>query len=1125
METPIDASKAITSKKRNRSKWDNNCRISSERSSNTLCESTLSQVSQIEIGQFCPKNLFYIFIVNESDDKSASLLSNLIDINKRYEELSSITFISRDDVLDFGRTSTDCIYPNHLKPLLLSVIENTHSAPGEITINDESQILKLKLIQVMYSQYVVKVKEDDKRRSLESFLNVLTKECKKKQKKDETFSKEEDKNKYQGKDENKRKLGKSFNDGSKNEKIDYTPIPLTNDGVSYEENIFDYVWFYCFHGFYNADIIQNLLEQVGVPVSGIIKFIDQKEANDPSGVGLFWNKIEQIFFGNTTPYKYLQNTILLQFCVSEFSDSLVVLEEFVTMLRKVLNVKLTHLNYIQHLKVHKMQHSYRVIQIDCLKKYNRYLRNIPSECINPQLVLSGLLDEVGFSMESDVSEKSSLSSILFSKHLKPSKSSHCMELMRETNAMASKQKSRTQVNLMVANDDKHSFLVHDDNILVKVLKSYKYTGAKSANDTLNLMNRIPIFSGLNYLNNILDIAHKHDVNPSANQTARSDLVDNLMYVFLFSKLINNMSRSDLKSVQVPLSNLWTFDLYQYWKEVELKFHNEIEGHSDENVYDTSIVHFRWKENLSKEVLIQKVFAASDKFLYAHKQYSPESDNYLVAFSDKLDDFGINIKIVDVLVRTPVCIRDFCRYLVVDESRWLKNNRIHMNEHTFKPAFQENCPGVRKVKTQLNVFEEYFYLLDENVNEDSMNDLQTDSSPPCRPYNQKAELSFSNILSNLEKCSADMNLMEETETSYGDEDMLAYDLGSNIFKVVGKVTTFHSHDSVKVTIDNTKFLQAPDQCTFTVDSAESTLILHTSEFLLSQPFLGTIILNDNTRISFSVPEKPQIECTEGRNTLTENPVDVGDGESEIGNIVYDNDTSPVGNEAASGEQFVHYVDADFITMLLEGKPLEALSAKEETADLLESVIKATENNGVIYKVNKQSSYLKRRNANLKLPLEDALRNIVSPGAFNSRGQKAVFASPCRSNQDPNFEIKTSIDFRICLPNGLYIRPHLSVIDKKNIMIKQEYAAQKPNVLAIQQEEFRLFSNQGLVLIKKVDGTMSILKANGDMFHFEKLNGGIEEKSKVNACNCPTSADYRNKLNKMLKHDSNSPSRRK
>ncbi|KAH1016983.1 hypothetical protein HUJ05_007721, partial [Dendroctonus ponderosae] len=71
-------------------------------------------------------------------------------------------------------------------------------------------------------------------------------------------------------------------------------------------------------------------------------------------------------------------------------------------------------------------------------------------------------------------------------------------------------------------------------------------------------------------------------------------------------------------------------------------------------------------------------------------------------------------------------------------------------------------------------------------------------------------------------------------------------------------------------------------------------------------------------------------------------------------------------------------------------------------------------------------------------------------------------------------------------------HSFLVHDDNIL--QEYAAQKPNVLAIQQEEFRLFSNQGLVLIKKVDGTMSILKANGDMFHFEKLNGGIEEKSK-------------------------------
>lgn len=1032
METPIDASK---SKKRNRSKWDNNCRLSLERSSNTLYESTLSQISQIKIGQFCPKNVFYIFLVNASDDKSASALSNLIEINKRYEEESSITFVSREEVMAFGRTGTDFIYPNHLKPLLLSLIENTPNSPGEITVNLESQLFKLKLIQVMYCQYVDKVKENNKQRSLESLLNVLTKECKRKQKNDEAFAKEDDKNKNQGKDDSKKKPGKGVNDVNQNENFDYTGVPLKNDGISYERNIFDYVAFYCFHGFYDADILQSLLEQVGIPVAGIINFIEQNDQSESSDLGSFWRQIEQMFWGNTTPYKYLENTILLQFHTGELSGSLAVLDEFVTMLRKVLNLKLSHLSYIERLKVHKMQHSYEVMQINCLKKYQKYLGNVPTECTNPPLVLRGLLDEVCLAMESNVSNESSLGDI------------------------KAKQKSLTK-----GNNAKHSFLVHDDNTLAKELKSYKSTGV-SANDTLTLMARCPVLSDLDHSSNVSDLTHAHDVNPSSRQKPRD--VDSLMYMFLFSKMIIEMKIPDLEPpVQGHPTNLCTFDLYEYWKHLLQKFHQGASPYED-NPYDTSIVHFQWKESLSKEVLIQKVFVASQKFLYIHKKYSPEHDNYLVVFSDKLDEFGTNLKIIDVPVRTPICIRDFCRYLA-GKSSWKENHKIHTQ---FKASFP---------KAQ-HVFGDYSYLCED-----------FDS-----PELQHPEISFANILNNLEKCAAE-NLIDEPQTGDGDEHMLAYDFGGGIFKVAGQVTTFHSHDSVKVTVDNTKFLQAPDQCTFRVSCAESSLILHTSEALSSQPFLGTVILKDDTRISFSLPEEPQTEC----------PVDVThpDVENEIENIICDN--------VASGEQFVHCVDASFITRLLEGQTLDE-SANEVTADLLESVANARENNGMIYKVNTQLSYLKRLNSSVKLPLGEALRNVVS-SAFDLP-QKAATEAP-RSHAISWLDIKPRIDFRVCLPNGLYIRPYLSVVDKKNVMIKQEYAVQRP----IAQEEFRLFSDQGLVVIKKVDGTVRILKANGDMFDFEKLHG-LEETGKI-ACHCPTIDDYRNKLNKLLKDDSGPSSRK-
>lgn len=1102
------------------------------KSSKTSCESISARVFQTELARFCPRKLFYIFLVVEEDERSALLLDDLVNISKNYEEVSSLTFITRDDALTLLDATEDLVFPNQLKPLLLNVIDSIREQAKEtMALCCEAQLLKLKLIQVMYQKYVNEVKKNEKSKALETLLNNLSKECKRMTKKAEvTKEEQDDKTKSPGKEGLKAKKDeKTLNLKGKDEDNEYTsilPILIEKDGISFEENIFDYIWFYCIKGYYNAEIIQMLIDQANVPVCAVVKISDNidDKLNQSELLESFWKQIKQYFFGNTTLYNSFESTIIMQFKPTKAYNKerqTSTLEEYVFMLRRIVNIKLTYLKYLRHLKIIKIQHSYAVMPLECLKQYNKCLRYMPSECINPQCILDAILREVSFNLESkNISNTSSITSLSSSRS---SKSLHCVDPLYEFYAFASNVK-RSRPSISNLKTDINSFLVHHNNILTRTVKSYKYVGSKIAEITYNFLKRLPVFCGLdNFEATTEDISHLHDIDPSMESQLTSDsLLDHFMHIFLFNKFSNKMEPPSAIPGYELLKNLIIFDIAQFWDEIQTKFGDESIGWNG-NLYDTSMIHFCWKQDLSRNLLLQEIHIASHEFLYVDRKYSPETDEFLIVFSDKLDDFGINTKIFNVVIRTPICLRDFCRYTLVADAKWLQENKTEIHEATFKVVSDETCPGPQKVNSQLKMFEEYSYLLDETIKEEIQENIDEDFEHKvmtnANAEEQIQKINFLSICKDLENYPSGFNTIEECGEMDNMENkpLLAYDFGTNVFKVSGNVTTFCSHDNVKVTVDNTGFLQYPEKCSFNVFSEGNILTLYSNKSFLTEPYIVTLHLKDDSRISFiTINKKIELKISDNEN------------EEETNNVVYEpleitrEDEIVVADQESNKkvEQFVHCVDEEFIKGVLDGKSVKHLSINDNYEDLENALMKAKENNATIYKVNTTSNYLKRLNTNLKVPVENALRNIIH---FDTKEPKTYETytkrfGPYRDNKS-DLEIKCPVDFRICLPNGLFIRTHSCVVDTNNLMIKQEYVEDKPDVSTVQHEEFRLFSNQGLVLIKKIDGTITILKANGDIINFEKPTDGSNEKNTMHSCRCSTLDDYRNKLNKLLKDQDN------
>ncbi|XP_050310117.1 uncharacterized protein LOC126746064 [Anthonomus grandis grandis] len=1134
MDPASKTSKILRTKKANRgSKSDSTL----EKTSKTSCESTLGRLAQIDLAKFCPKKIFFIFFVVEENDVTANLLKELTEANKIFEELSSLKLISRDEI--FHLLDDQGLFPNTLKSLLDNVVENVELSEQNISTSLEVQLLKLKLIQVMYEQYVNEVKRNEKERNLENTLNILSKECKKKQKKEDSPTKLEtdDKNKNVPKEDSKKKVkNDKTKENATDEELDYTSIPLQNDGISYEENIFDHIGFYCLTGFYNPSLITELIDLVKVPVFGIVKFSSNHELPAET-LQFFWNQIKQMFYYNTSLYKLLESTILMEFKSANKDNIIQTLEKFVFTLRKVVNVLLNYHNYLRNLQINKSKNEYVPTPLPCMYQYEKSMRHIPPECVNAVLILDSVLNEVMNNLEPSCLTTTPSQSLLTKIS---SKSIRCSDPMYDLNAFSIERRSQGSISTVAkpVND----FLVNAEDVLTKILKSYKNIGPKIADIIENLLKLLPVLQGLNDYGPQVDVLHLHDLNPahSDNFYQKDESLNNFLYTFLFNKFSHQIKLPNRYPEYQLMQNITAFDINKFFKSCQIETQNEPID-SEDNLYDVSVVHFRWKNKLGRKQLLQEIYKANDAYMYVDRKYSPETDNFLVVFSDKLDEFGTNTKYFNITIRTPICLRDFCRYILIDDASWLKNNLIKIDETTYKPVIDEACLGAQKIKTHLKIFHEYAFLLDENIAEDiDQHIIQVEGEEISLPTTLPDVKSpnFVDIIKDLQNIPSKNSIREECEQSNNSEKLLAYDLGSNIFRLSGKIIRFSSHDCASLTIDNTGFLQLPVKCKFNVSSDDNVLTVFSNESLAlsSEPYITSLRLNDDTRLSFIIKKVIPANLLEKHESTTksstkeqieEADIFITTAQSQDDSLNRTNEPEVHDDEIKLPEDpdnklpLVYCVDEDYIENLLEGKNLDEISTNENYEELIEALVNATEESDEVYKVSQKSNYLKRRNKVLKVPIETAFKNILSFNKIINSELKPYkmytkrFETPYKTED----KLDRPVDFRVCLPNGLYIRSHSCAVGKQVLMIKQEYSDKKPDIAEVQHEEFRLFSNQGLILIKKINGSITIYKANGDILDFKKTTDASTEVDSTRKCHCSTIDDYRNKLIRLLKDQEN------
>lgn len=1056
-----------------------------QRDVNNLCD--------LDLGKYCPLKLFNVLFVNATDEYSNKIISKIIDVSREYEDISYLTFITYDEVINLVKNCDDAVLPPLLKSILKDVsktVKDNFQEGAHLPAPILARLMKIKLIEVMYAQYANAVIKMQKRRKLVTDLKALTVESSKA------------KGKFPKVVESKPHL--SSKKVESQVITDYTSIPIEmQDDIIFDDDIHHHIYFYIFHGFYDMELLRELIVNNNVNIQSILKVSSQspdKMIDRVSNVfSDYWYQVYKYFDGPTRR-TFLENTFLMTYTPAG-NDIQDIFEELLYVIRSISDIKLHHLNYIRHMELFRSTEIYSYFPLECFTVYNNFLHKFPMELISVPVLLDTLLKQVSVGVDE---------TFIFSQ--KTSQHSHLdvndTEKYRCTNPCSieaffkHKVKSRTECSSLWK--PPVSFLTHENDELTIVLNSYKKYGSLVYDITTRMLKNVCLVKDLNEFEaNCTEVIHKHDIDPSTKTIVRDkDIVLHFLYLYLFSwfdhkHILPKVIETDLTK------NLETYNKLEFVKRSQTRIlENDrtdeeiIEG----NLYNTSSTEYFWKEKLGTTVLLQEMFKAQKEYSFWDKKFSPETDTMLVQFSNRLDEFGVNTIVYDQSVLTPVCLRDFCKYVTVEKAEWLEKNKPP--KYVRKCIVREECQGARKIIDQ-KLFPEYHYLIETNQ--------QKETQPDQSHFtNAENEISFEQLIEEIKKYPSNYKITKECLKSDKKDKFLVYDFGTKYFQIKGAQTTFHSHDDVRLTIDNTRMLDEYPKCSLNLNCRNNSLVLHSNKFYLTEDYNFHMNLADGTIVSFIFLKRGKSKSLKLKESVV---FETGKAEDE----------TPTESVESTFEHFaetVLFVDQDYFEGNVETSLLnEEYTSSTEIAfksseNMLQRLKEAATTKAPIYKVSKNTTFVKKLRSEFEVPLATIVKRVLHNATSKEEIEpftKMYLPIVHHKNQT---EPKWGLDTRITLPNGLYISFYPSKLKRDQKEVKQEFLCRN---VSTELEEFRLFTRGGYILIKKIDGSITVLKSNGDAMDHEKLDTNSKDvhKFRTKPCHCKNIEDYKKRVSKLLK----------
>ncbi|XP_064210799.1 uncharacterized protein LOC135265334 [Tribolium castaneum] len=957
---------------------------------------TLETLPYVPLHKFCTKKLLEIALVAPLTTNDQKFLDQIIETGKQFEYLSDVHFITYTDVLDLVERLSQKKHTD--LPKLLKQCAEDFVLKQFQEISDLAVMTKLKIIECLYTKYSSEVKKMQRSQELHDELNALLKDCEtKEKKKGKTKGKKGKKDKSTKSNKTKKskssqqetKPGKTKEKKGKKDKStkskktkkspniqqetkperekiveDYTKIVLKDNEVTFDYNVDNHVTYFVLSGFSDPLLFEEL-SKIDVGVSAIIDVSLENSNGTPSD---FMVKLDNLFQTPKTS-QFLENTIRMKYRGDDKEPTKKNLEELLRVVKKINYFKRQHLAFIRSLKLYDFG-SFRHVVLNGTEKYSRIMNYYPPDVVNIALIVAALVQQI------------------------------CNELTPISSTS----------DLLQSPLGEKTYQVHEEDVLKMSLETYKELGRVCYDTTLDYLKLIQPLAPIESMSKGTRLQNR------AISTEDDCYCDNTKDLFDYFHLamFNQMTRTKF----VPKTSVSTvLERYDEAKQYQNSLpRGEFASEPDENEV---IKHYHMKEELSTSVLRQLVFKAMNRYSCWRREFCEESESILVKFHDNLDDFGIETKIWNQALTTPICLRDFCRFVAEEREE------IDQEDEEI-----EECEGLSNLNVP-ELYQEYHYLLGAS-SEQTMEETK-------RIFNETIQelVDYPNSHALRSYCSED--------------GFVAYDLGPKRCQLTGHTTIFRSDDGVKVTIDTSRFMVEDPKCTITLTADDNSLIFHAE-----RPSKFNFVLRDGTIVNF-------LEF--GQNF-------------EDHQVKEESDEKLSHDESISGEETQSSYNDLWLQILRKSKIQETfpkfwdkrVQLDEGNLDrFLELFKEAVYTQRPIYKISTKSSlrHLKRKTSPVFVPLVSILRRVLfKPVRRKRKIGWSVLNIPNEVKKGP-----LKYDFQITLPNGLFV----STLPKNRQVteVKQGYN------FNCYTEKYRIFYSNGVIVIKNCDGSTTILRSNGDI----------------------------------------------
>ncbi|XP_012281702.1 uncharacterized protein LOC105700447 [Orussus abietinus] len=252
--------------------------------------------------------------------------------------------------------------------------------------------------------------------------------------------------------------------------------------------------------------------------------------------------------------------------------------------------------------------------------------------------------------------------------------------------------------------------------------------------------------------------------------------------------------------------------------------------------------------LSPEVFLQAVFDCMQDFQILKYEYLEPTDTILLCFKNEYDAEGMSRREVIAKIRTPVCLRDFCEYVLDEEVDWVRSEEtthdleiLQKLKETLKSEDEDEETG-RKLK-----FTDEDFILPNSLKAQDGKKLKSEvardqlksRTPEVGPEKGKSKESALKVKTKVDS-SRNKRFKDLLDTSFlplredltprcaKDEEpheFVGYDLGNHRVQVVNRNDTFFSVDGTRVEVDLEEWLYEKPKLHLRVTLSGCTLYLH------------------------------------------------------------------------------------------------------------------------------------------------------------------------------------------------------------------------------------------------------------------------------------------------------------